>query len=332
MNATPFFALRRRILGAMLGTACVWSAGAHAQDAFPKRPVTWVVPYAAGAATDVLTRRLAQDLSTDLGQPVVIENMPGAGTVNAAAHLARAKSDGYRVMTADSATLALNPALMDKLAYDPQSFSYIGMFARFPLVLVVHKNVPVKSVPELIAYMGQRNGEINYGSAGLGSPHHLAMELLLDMTAGKMEHVPYNGANSAMADLLGGRLDMMFASLGAVTPHIKSGALRAIAVSGSQRFPTLPDLPTLSEADAKLKGFEVYAWQGMVAPPGLPQDVSARLAASLHKAAASPAVKAYFLEQGIEAVASTPVEFKGYAQAEAKKWSNLVKSRGIKRQ
>lgn len=324
---------RRFLLQAFAASAGASALPALAQG-YPNRPITWVVPYAAGAATDILSRRLAQDISIELGQPVVIENMPGAGTINAAVNLARAKADGYRVMTADSATLALNPALKEKLPYDPQaSFSAIGMFARFPLFLVVHRDMPVRNLTELIDYIrSPRGSDVSYGSAGMGSPHHLAMELLQESIGSKMVHVPYSGAGPALNDLLGGRIGLMFSSLGPITAHVKSGALRVIACSGNERFPTVADVPTLAQADARMKGYEVYAWQGVVAPAGLPEDVKNRWGAALRKVASSDAIKSRFLELGIEALASDAKTFEQYAASEAKKWSALVKSRGINRE
>lgn len=322
---------RRLALQALLACGLVTTLPSHAQS-YPSRPITWVVPYAAGAATDILTRRLAQDISAELGQPVVVENVPGAGTVNAAVQMTRAKPDGYRVMTADSATLALNPALKESLPYHPQnSFSAIGMFARFPLFLVVNKNVPARNLSELIDFIVKtRKSDLNYGSAGLGSPHHLAMELFEENIGSKMVHVPYAGAGPALNDLLGGRIDLMFSSLGPITQHVKSGALKVIAVSGSERFPTANDIPTLAESDPRLKGYEVYAWQGVVGPANLPAEIRVRWTAALQKSVSSDAVKRRFLELGIEAVASDAATFEQYAASEAKKWSALVKSRGIK--
>jgi tripartite-type tricarboxylate transporter receptor subunit TctC len=325
---------RRQLLKSMLAGAAGHAFPALASQGFPSKPLNWVVPYAAGAATDILTRRLAQDMAHDFGQQVLIENVPGGGTVNAAVQVTRSKPDGYRVMTADSATLALNPALMDKLPYDPlRSFTTIGMFARFPLFLVVHKDVPARTLPELVDYIVRtRKSDVSYGSAGLGSPHHMAMELLQDRIGSQMVHVPYAGAGPALTDLLGGRLELMFSSLSPIAQYVSSGALRVIAGTGSQRFPTAPDIPTMAEADARLQGYEVYAWQGVVGPAGLPADVRQRWAQVLHKTASSEAVKQRFLELGIEAAPSTPQAFESYIAAEAKRWSALVKSRGIRRE
>ena len=329
----PFLSSRRQVLQSLAASGLAGALPARAQG-YPTRPITWVVPYAAGAATDVLTRRLAQDLTVELGQPIAVENIPGAGTINAASQLARAKPDGYRVMTADSATLAINPALMEKLPYDPQtSFTAIGMFARLPLFLAVHRNVPARSVPELIDHiLKTRGGDGNYGSAGMGSPHHLAVELFQERIGSKMTHIPFAGAGPALTELLGGRIDMMFSSLGAIAPHIASGAVRALACSGGERFSGALDIPSMAEIDARLKGYEVYAWQGVLAPAGLPEDIRSRWSTALRKVVTSDAVKRRFLELGVEAVSSDPQAFEKYASNEAKKWAALVKSRGIKRE
>lgn len=324
---------RRRTLQALLCAASLLATSAHAQGGYPNRPITWVVPYAAGAATDTLTRYLAKDMSIDLGKPIAVDNMPGAGTVKAAVQMADAKPDGYRIMSADSATLALNPALMEKLPYNAQkSFTLIGMFARFPLVLVVHKDVPVKTTSELIEYVRKRPGQTNYASAGLGTPHHLAMELFLDKTSTKMTHVPYNGSGPALTDLLAGRVNVMFSSLSSIAPYLQNGNLRAIAVTGTERFPTLASVPTMAESDPLLNGYELYAWQGLVAPAGLPADIRSRLSDSLQKIVSSETVKKRFLDLGIEAISGTPASFEQYAQNEATRWTALVKSRGIQRE
>ena len=316
-----------------LAAACTiggFAASALAQP-YPSRTITWVVPYAPGAATDILTRRLAQDMATELGQSIVIENAPGAGTVNAATQLTRAKPDGYRLMTADSATLAVNPALMEKIPYDAQkSFTTIGMFARFPLILVAHKDMPVKNVAEMLAYVRQNAGATNYGSAGIGSPHHLGMELLQDMAGVNVVHVPFNGIAPAMTEILSGRIQFMFSSYGPITQHLKTGALKALAVSGAERFFAVPEVATVADADARLKGYQLYAWQGVVAPAGLPDDIRARLNATLQKVVASDGLKKRFTELGIEAVSGTAASFEAYAAAEAKQWAALVKARNIK--
>lgn len=305
-----------------------------ANTAYPNRAITWVVPYAAGAATDILTRILAKDIATEMAQPVVIENVPGAGTVNAAIQLKRAKPDGYRMMTADSATLSLNPALVDKLPYDAkESFTYIGMFARFPLYLVVNKDVPARTLTELVKYIVHtKKSELNYGSAGMGSPHHMAMELLQQTISSNMVHVPYAGAGPALTDLLGGRIDLMFSSLGPIASHLKTGSLRVIACTGEQRFATTPNIPTMAESHASFASYSFYAWQGVVGTAPLPEDIQKKWSKALLKASQSPAIRQQFLNMGIELVTKMGREFMDYAEEERGKWIALAKSRGLKRE
>lgn len=323
----------KKMLAAMgLASMGLASLSSYAQTQYPDRAITWVVPYAAGAATDILTRLLAKDISTTLGQPVVIVNVPGAGTINAAVQLKNAKPDGYRVMTADSATLALNPAMIEKLAYDPQtSFTSLGMFARFPLYLVVNKDVPVNNLTELVEYITTtKKSELNYGSAGMGSPHHMAMELFQETISSNMLHVPYTGAGPALTDLLGGRLDLMLSSLGPIASHIKAGTLKVIASTGDARFPTTPNIPTFAESDARFKDYKFYAWQGVVAPANLPEEVQKIWPAALASASQNPDIQRQFFEMGIEPVTVNAADFKVHAEDEKNMWSTLVQSRDLR--
>lgn len=325
---------RRDTLKMMVASLGATSLGSYANTQYPNRAITWVVPYAAGAATDILTRLLAKEISADLGQPVVIENVPGAGTINAAVQLTRNKPDGYRVMTADSATLALNPALIEKLPYDAQkSFTSIGMFARFPLYLVVNKDLPANNLTQLVDYITQtKKSELNYGSAGMGSPHHMAMELLQETIGSNMVHVPYTGTGPALTDLLGGRLDLMLSSLGPIASHVKAGALKVIASTGDARFPTTPAIPTIAESDPRFKDYKFYAWQGVVSVAALPEEIQKTWAEALAKASQNPAIQRQFLDMGIEAVTVNAADFKKHAADEKDMWVALAKSRGIKRE
>lgn len=329
-----FAQLSRRSALKTLAAACgMATLPGWANSTYPNRAITWVVPYAAGAATDILTRILAKDIAIEFDQPVVIENVPGAGTINAAAQIKRGKPDGYRMMTADSATLSLNPALIEKLPYDAKkSFTYIGMFARFPLYLVVNKNIPANTLPELVEYIQSQKSNMNYGSAGMGSPHHMAMELLQETISSNMVHIPYAGAGPALADLLGGRIDLMFSSLGPIASHIKTGSLKVIASTGEQRFPTTPEIPTMAESHALFTDYTLYAWQGIVSTAPLPEEIKNKWNAALLKVSQSPIIKQQFLNIGIELTTKIGEDFIEYADEERGKWVALAKSRGLKRE
>ncbi|MES2978816.1 MAG: tripartite tricarboxylate transporter substrate binding protein [Pseudomonadota bacterium] len=311
--------------------ACVAAAGAAsgvlAQTA--NNAITWVVPYAPGAATDALARVLAEGMGQDLKRSVVVENVGGAGTAIAAAQLARQTPDGSRIMTADIATLAITPVANPKAGYDPlKSFTHIGMIAHLPFVLVSNVQTGPKDLGEMLRIARDQPGKLNYGSAGLGSPHHLAMELLMEKAQGQMVHIPFKGTGPAMTELLAGRIDVMFATLGSVAAHVKSGTLRAIAVSSPARFTQLPQVPTVAEQG--MAGYEAAAWQGVVAPAGLAANIRDQFNASLQRVLASESTRRRMNEMGIEPITGTPQQFEQYARQQFQLWSALIRSRGIK--
>src|SRR5262245_61405583 len=275
MNAASRVTLLR--YGAPIVAALAVHAAAPAQSQpYPARPVTIVVPLGAGGGSDLLARLVAQKLERRLGKPFVIENRPGGGTTIAAMVVVRANPDGHTLLQATSTTMAVNVTLAKKLAYDPvKDFVPVALLTASPFVLTVSADPPVKSVADLIALAKAKPGELNYGSAGPGTMHHLSTELMLSLTGARMQHVPYKATPPAITDLLGGRLQVLFGDGPSVLPQIREGKLRPLAVSTAKRSPATPDVPTMQEAG--IAGFESAAWQMIIAPAGTPADVVALL-------------------------------------------------------
>lgn len=318
--------LNRRVFCGMLASAGL--ARSHAKSAYPNRSISWIVPYAPAAASDVLTRQLAKAVSSELGQPVVVENIPGGGSIVGASRAARERPDGYKIVTLDVAGLAINPALQEKLPYDPnKSFAPIALAWRIPFVLVTASAGP-KSLSELLDRATKNPKAMTFGSAGNGSAIHMAMELLMDRAAIQMMHVPYNGAAPAMTDVLAGRVDVMFISLGAASSHLQAGTLRALGASGAKRFELMPEIKTIQEQG--LSGFEASSWQGVLAPAGLPEDILDQLNRAINAALKSEDVVKKFKSVGADPEGSTPEAFAKYIQDESVKWGNLIRNKGIK--
>jgi tripartite-type tricarboxylate transporter receptor subunit TctC len=318
----PVHPLPRRVfLGAML---CL----PIAVMAFPDKTIEWVVPYPAGGGSDVVARTLAEPMGKLLGQTIVVNNKPGAATNIGADYVAKSKADGHVMLTADTATLAANPSLYAKLPYSAEKdFAPVGLLARFPLILVVNANVPVKNLPEFMAWAkGQPDG-VNFATPGAGSPHHLATELFRARTGLKLVHVPYRGAAPAVQDVVGGQVPFMFVDTASGYPHIMSGKLKAIGVASPKPLASFDKVPTLAEQG--LKGFEAYAWQGVVVPAATPPDAVAALSKALLTALDSTAVKARFQVLGLEATPSTPAAMASYASAERAKWAQVIRAANI---
>lgn len=327
MKHTMFGWLRATVTGAAM--ACV-ILPATASATYPERPVTWVVPYAPGAATDTMARLLAQDMAAQLGQSIVVENQPGAATITAATQLKRSTGDGYRVMSADITTLVLNPALRPQLAYAPlKDFTMIGMFARLPLVLVARPDLPASTLTEFLDYAGTHPGDLSFASPGLGSPHHMAMELLQTEAGVSLLHVPYSGTGPSMVDLLAGRIDVMFASVGAVASQLATGKLKALGISSQQAFPTLSNVAPLQAADPRLKGYEVYAWQGLVAPGGTPEASVETLNKAMRATLAKPEIIKKMAELGLEPISSSPAGLHDYVVQQTEVWQTLVRTKKL---
>lgn len=323
----PSLLLPRRTALAGIAVACATAAGlARAQGG---RPIEWVVGYAAGGGSDAVARATAETLAQKLGEPVIINNKPGAATNIAAEYVSRSKDYGHVLFTADFATLAVNPFLFSKLGYSAErDFAPVGLLARFPLVLVVGPQVPAKNWTEFLAWAkGQRDG-VSYASAGVGSPHHLAGELLREQTGLKTTHVAYRGAAPAIQDLLGGNVPFMLVDTASGNQFVLSGKLRAIGVASAQRVATLPDVPTLQEQG--LKGFEAYAWQGLAVPAATPPETIARFNKALVETLHSTQVKARFQTLGVDGLPGTPEDMARYVKAERERWGRLIRDNNIR--
>jgi tripartite-type tricarboxylate transporter receptor subunit TctC len=318
--------IARRSAIALAVLAAAASPMAFAQDT---RPIEWVVGYAAGGGSDTVARTVAEAMSKTLAQTIVVNNKPGAATNIAADYVAKSKDYGHVMLTADFATLAANPALFTKLPYNPEKdFVPVGLLARFPLILVIAPNVPVKNWKEFLAWAQANADGTSYASAGAGSPHHLATELLRERTGLKLQHVPYRGAAPAVQDLMGGQIPFGLMDSASVQQHIGAGKLRAIGVASPKRLKTLADIPTLDEQG--LKGFEAYAWQGLVVPASTPAATVALLNKALLSALDTTAVKARFQTLGLEAIPSTPAQMDTYAKGEREKWGQVIRASNIR--
>ncbi|MEQ6472801.1 tripartite tricarboxylate transporter substrate binding protein [Comamonas sp. wu1-DMT] len=309
-------------LGATLALA------AQAAGNFPDRPVNIIVPFPAGGSTDTVARAVALSMAEQLGKPFVVENRPGAtGTIGAGA-VKRAAADGYTLLVASLGPFVVTPHMVKNVPYDAsKDFDYITIPVQAPNVLVASPTQKARSVSEVIAALKASPGKISFASSGNGSSDHLSAELFWQQTGTEAVHVPYKGGAPAITDLLGGQVDFSFQNVNAVLPHLRSGKLRAIAVTGTQRSPVLPDVPTLAESG--VKGAEVYSWQGMAAPKGLPVDVKARLSKAAIAAVQQPDIRKRFVEQGLEIVGNTPEEFTRFQAQENERWKQLIHTRKI---
>lgn len=304
------------------------AAGSGSAADWPRQSIRWLVPYPPGGGTDVLARTVAEAMRPALGQPIVIENKPGASTNIAAHQVATARPDGYTLMSADNAVLAFNEHLFRKLPFEPaKDFSYIGGISRFPLVLVVHPGFPVHTVAQLLERARAQPGSIHCASPGNGSPHHLALELFKQRTGAQLVHVPYKGAAPAVADVMGGQVQCMFLDLAAGLPLMQTGKVRPLATGAAQRLAALPQVPTLAEVG--VSGAEVYAFQGLLGPAGLPTAVVERLNTELNRALASPAVVLRLKELGMDALAGSPTQFYTQAREEARRWGEIIQRAGV---
>lgn len=313
----------------LAGLALCTLASVAAAQAYPSTSPRWIVPYPAGGGTDVVARLLAQPMGQALGQTVVIENKPGAGTMIAGDLMAKARPDGLTFGTVDTSTVALAPHLYSKVPYNAdKDFAYIGGTTRFPFVLVVHPSLPVNNLQELLALARKKPGELKYATPGAGGPNHLGMELFQRKAGVKLLHVPYKGDAPALQDLLGGQIDMYLVNTAASLQHIKSGKLRPIALSMAKRSAVLPDVPTFGEAG--VPDFESYSWQGLVAPAGTSPAIVARLNSELNKALASDEVRKKLADLGIEPSPSTPAEFTAFVKAQSTLWGEVIRAANIK--
>jgi tripartite-type tricarboxylate transporter receptor subunit TctC len=320
---------RRRILLTALAILGVQPAALAGEPAWPSKPVHIIVTGAPGQVPDIMGRWLAEHLTPLLGQPVVIDNKPGAGGNIATAAGARSAPDGYTLLLVTQGTMALNPHLYDHLGYDPLvDFAPITRLSFGSLVLAVSPNVPATSVSELVQLAKARPGTLNYGSTGTGSPPHLASALFTRAAGIEATHVPYKGGGGLSTDLLAGRLTWSIESTSVHLPMIKAGRLRALATTGLQRKSSLPDVPTLAESG--LPGFEFVAWLGIVAPAATPKPVLDRLYTEIAKVLASSDARDWFGPLGSDAGGEPPAEFSAFIRAEHAKWGKVIREAGIK--
>ncbi|MFC0386160.1 Bug family tripartite tricarboxylate transporter substrate binding protein [Muricoccus vinaceus] len=320
------FTLRRR---ALLGAGLAALPLAPALAAYPDRSLRWIVAYAAGGGTDTLARLVGASLSQRLGQPVVIENRPGAATNIGAEAVAKSSPDGYTVFTADNGTLVFNTALFKRLPYDPvRDFRPVGLMARFPLFLAVGEKAPAGTAQELLTRAKAAPGSIDCATPGIGSPHHLAMERMSREAGIKLNHVPYRGAAPALNDLLAGTIPMMVLDYPSGAEYLRTGRVKALAVLSAAPLDDLPAVPTV-QASMGLRGFEAYAWQGMVVPKATPDALVDQLTRELAATMRDPAVRARMQQIGLETLTGGPAEFEALLERERATWLPLIRDLNI---
>ena len=302
-------------------------APTHAQQ-YPSRPVTIVVPFAAGGGSDLLARLVAQKLEEKLGKPFIIENRPGAATTLAAMQVVRAAPDGYTLMQATSSTMAINVSMSKKMSYEPlKDLVPVALLSSSPFFLVVNKDSPLQSVADLIALAKAKPNSLNYGSGGPGSMHHLSTELLQSLAGIQMTHVPYKATPPAMNDLLAGNIQVLFGDTTSTLPFIKQGTVRALAVTTAKRSPAAPDVPAVAET---VPGFESASWQMLVAPGATPPEVIALLNREVHAIFSNPAVIGELERRGVgPALTGNPAEVQDFVKQEIVRWSDVVRRAGL---
>jgi tripartite-type tricarboxylate transporter receptor subunit TctC len=304
-------------------------SGPAAAQAYPAKPIRMVLPYPPGGGSDTIGRPLAQKLSESLGQQVVVENRGGANGNIGMEHAARAAPDGYTIVFALTAQLAINPGLYSKVPYDPvKDFAPITLLGTGAYILVVHPSLPAKSVKQLVALAKAQPGSIAYSSSGNGSGGHLAAELLNSMAGIKMLHVPYKGGGPALVDLIAGQVQVLFSTQLASWPHIQSGRIRALAVSTAKRPASIPDLPTIAEAG--LPGYDSGVWYGVLAPAGTPRDIITRLNGDVVRALNQPDYRSLLVNNAIDPIGSPPEQLGQYIKSELTKWAKVVKGAGVR--
>ncbi len=302
----------------------------HAQT-WPSKPIRWVVAYPAGGGSDFLARQLAPQLGKQLGQTIVIDNRPGAAGIIGTENAAKSPPDGYTIVTGDNGAMVFHTAMYKKLPYDPQDFAPVGFMARFPLILAVNPGSGFSSARQLIDEVKKNPDKYSYASPGVGSPHHLAMELFIDRTKTSITHIPYRGTALALQDVIGGQVPVMVVDTAAGLPQIKGGKIKALAVMSAKRIPSLPDVPTLSEIgrDVGLKDFDVSAWQGLFVPRGTPGSVVARLSVEMSKAIRLPEMRTRLEDYGLEVAPSDGPAMAAFIEGETKFWHALIRERKL---
>jgi tripartite-type tricarboxylate transporter receptor subunit TctC len=320
----------KRIGGLFTALACLHlSPAAFAQDAWPTKPVRWVVPYSAGGLPDTIARIVAQKVGEGLGQQVTVENRGGAGGIPGSEVVARAAPDGYTFLVADVGQVAINPFLYAKLPYDPaKDFVPVGLIGTANLFLVANAGVPVKDFRELVALAKEKPGQLNYGSSGVGSIHHLATESLKSALGLSIVHIPYKGTGQSIPALVAGDVTFAYAAMPSIAAHVKAGRVKVLAVSTAQRSPTAPEVPTVAELG--VPGYHFTPEIGLVAPTGTPPAVISRLSEEIAKAVKTPEVRQRFAQLDIVPVGSTPAEYGAVIRASVDKYRQAVKVSGAR--
>lgn len=318
---------RSTVLGSLAWTMAA-ASGARSES-YPSQPIRLIVPYGTGGAPDILARQVAREMAAAGFGTAVVDNRGGAGGTLGADAVAKAKPDGYTLLLTTTATQAINPALYPSMPYDAErDFSAVALVARTPLMLVVAAQSPIKSVPDLIAAARAIPGSVSYASAGVGTMQHIAGELFAAQLAVQMVHVPYKGTGQVISDLLAGRVTFMFNSIAAVGGLVVEGKLRTLAVTSPQRLASWPDIPTVAEA--AVAGFEASAWYGLFGPARLPQEIVGKLNREIIRIVALPTVRERYAALGLEPATSTPDELARIAEEDLRKWSEIIKARGIR--
>lgn len=313
----------------VLGLIVAASASSARADAYPSKPIRLIVPSAPGSPPDIRARWLAEKLRISLGQPIVVDNRPGAAGMIGTELAARSPADGYTLALVHQGTLALNPHLYPNLTYDPvKDFAPISRLVVSAMMLAVHPSVPANSVADLIRLAKEKPGQINFGSAGTGSPPHMAAELFRNMAHIDVWHIPYKSAPAAQMDLLAGRVAYTVDGIALQGPQVRAGKLRALGVSSARRVPAFPDVPTIAEAG--VPGYEYLAWMGVSAPAGTPREIVVRLNAEITKIQSTPEARAWFEAQGGEVITETPEQFDAYIKTEIARWGKVIREAGIK--
>ncbi|SOY68825.1 MFS transporter [Cupriavidus taiwanensis] len=320
--------MTKTLLGGMAALALCLGGAARAADNWPQKPITLIVPWAAGGSTDILARVLSEHLTRSLGQPVIVDNKPGASGNIGSAMVARARPDGYTLLVGSMSTHAMNPALMPNMPFrGVEDFTPLGLLAYVTNTMVVHPSVPAHNVKELIAYAKANPGKLAYASAGPGSTNHLSAVLFEKMAGVQMLHVPYKGGAPAVVDTVAGQTQLLFSAGTQTLPHVKGGKLRLLAVTESKRSPLLPNVPTVAET---VPGYELAVWYGAFGPKGMPADLAARLNREINAVMSLPEVKSKMNAIGVETATSTPQQFGAILQRDADRYGKLIRELGIK--
>ena len=303
-------------------------AGLASAQTYPSKVIRVIVPQSAGGSTDLVARPIAKIMSESLGQPVIVDNRPGAGSIVGCDAVAKSPPDGYTLLMV-AASFSITPSLVKQLPFDPvQDFSPVTQISAFPNILVVQSSSPIKTVGEFIAYAKARPGQLNYGSSGIGTGTHLSTEMFKYMAGIDLVHVPYKGGAPSVGALLAGQVQVVLATISTALPHVKSGSLRALAVTTGQRWPSVADLPTLAEAG--LTGYDYASWVGLLAPAKTPVPIVARLWTEASKAARTPEMKKVLAQEAAEPVGNSPEQFAAVIEREIATWKKVVAAAGIK--